>query len=805
MPYEAPPGYHAPLIRQVTSPINRKFFSPITGILSKKGNTIDYTVLEKTYRVKGMHCASCAAIITKKLSRTEGIEKVEVNLATEQAKVSFGEHDLSDSEINAIVGKFGYDLSSEESEKSGAGAPSSRMKGAGAGRAAFSEKQEQLHKQRRMVSISLPVATVVFVFMLWDIASAALPSIPHMPLSMEVFNGITMILAAIFIFRIGKPFLDGILLFIRHKAANMDTLIGIGTLSAFSYSSLITIFPSFSDLLGLPDHTYFDVAIVVIGFVHLGKYLEARSRLKTGEAIGKLVGLQAKSALLVRKGEEIEIPVEEVKKGNLLLVKPGAVIPVDGIIARGNSSIDESMVTGEPLPVDRKEGDPVIGGTINRQGAFSFTAMKVGSDTLLARIISMVEEAQGSKAPIQNIADRIASVFVPVVLVIAALTLIAWLTLGTAFLGFPAALTYAIMSFVGVLVIACPCALGLATPTAIIVGIGKGAEYGMLIRNAESLERLSSVDTVVFDKTGTITRGLPEVTDKGSLDGSTTPAEILQIAAAVERYSEHPLAGAIVNAAKAGEAALPEITAFEAMEGIGVRGTIGELHVTVRKPEEEESGLPAVQALLRQGKTVIVVEKGNTAAGFIALSDTIKSGAKEAVDELRKKGIRVIMLTGDNPSAAGYIASQAGIDEVIAGVLPGEKAEKIAALQKEGRTVAMAGDGINDAPALARADVGIAMATGTDIAMESAGITLLKGDIRKISQAITLSKATMRVIRQNLFWAFIYNIIGIPLAAGVFYPLFGIFLNPVFSGIAMAGSSVSVVSNSLRLKAKKLR
>ncbi|MCF8383418.1 MAG: cadmium-translocating P-type ATPase [Chlorobium sp.] len=760
---------------------------------------------EKTYRVKGMHCASCAAIITNKLSRTEGIEKVEVNLATEQAKVSFREHELSDSEINAIVGKFGYELTSGEAGDTGSGGRSHQPKGPGTGPSAFSEKQEQLKQQQRLVRFSLPAAMVVFVFMMWDIASAALHGVPHMPLSMEVFNGITMILAAIFIFRIGKPFLDGILLFIRHKAANMDTLIGIGTLSAFTYSSLITIFPSLRELLGLPDHTYFDVSIVVIGFVHLGKYLEARSRLKTGEAIGKLVGLQAKSALLLRKGEEIEIPVEEVRKGNLLLVRPGAVIPVDGIIAGGSSSIDESMVTGEPLPVDRKEGDPVIGGTINRQGSFSFTAMKVGSDTLLAKIISMVEEAQGSKAPIQNIADRIAAIFVPAVLLIAALTLIAWLTIGTALLGFSAALSYAIMSFVGVLVIACPCALGLATPTAIIVGIGKGAEYGMLIRNAESLERLSSVDTVVFDKTGTITRGLPEVTDKGSLDGSSSPAELLLLAAAVERYSEHPLAGAIVEAARAGGAVLPEITAFEAMEGIGVRATLGELRVTVRKPEAQETALPSVQLLLQQGKTVVVIEKGSTVAGYIALSDTIKEGAKEAVGELRKKGIRIIMLTGDNPSAAGYIASQAGIDEVIAGVLPAEKAEKIAALQKEGRTVAMAGDGINDAPALARADVGIAMATGTDIAMESAGITLLKGDIRKISQAITLSKATMRVIRQNLFWAFIYNIVGIPLAAGAFYPLFGIFLNPVFSGIAMAGSSVSVVSNSLRLKAKKLR
>ncbi|MBM3161976.1 MAG: cadmium-translocating P-type ATPase [Chlorobi bacterium] len=760
---------------------------------------------EKTYQVKGMHCASCASIITKKLSALEGVEKVEVNLATDEARVSFTGRNLSDSELNAIVGKLGYELSSENSGPGDAAAAGGSEKTAGGKKRMFSEKQEELARQRFLVSVSLPVAILVFVLMMWGIAAETFGNVPRMPLSMEILNGITMILAALFIFRIGKPFLNGIGIFLQHGAANMDTLIGIGTLSAFIYSSAITIFPSLGKSLNLPEHTYFDVTIVVIGFVHLGKYLEARSRLKTGEAIGRLAGLQAKSALLVRKGEEIEIPVEEVKKGNLLRVKPGAVIPVDGIIAKGSSSIDESMVTGEPLPVDRNEGDPVIGGTINRQGSFTITALRVGSETLLARIIAMVEDAQGSKAPIQNIADRIAAIFVPSVLFIALLTLVLWLSVGSALLGFQAALSFAIMGFVGILVIACPCALGLATPTAIIVGIGKGAENGMLIRNAESLERLASVDTVVFDKTGTITRGRPEVTDTGLLGSGTAPASVLELAAGVERYSEHPLAEAIVEAAGKQRLAPPELTAFEAMEGFGVRAMNGGQSVAVRKPSPAETSLPEVQALLQEGKTVVIVESGSTPVGFIALSDTIREGAIEAVRELEKKGIRIIMLTGDNPAAAGYIAGQVGIEEVIAGVLPGEKAEKIAALQKEGRTVAMAGDGINDAPALARADVGIAMATGTDIAMESSGITLLKGDIRKVSQAVTLSRATTRVIRQNLFWAFIYNIIGIPLAAGALYPLFGIFLNPVFSGIAMAGSSVSVVSNSLRLKAKKLR
>ncbi len=598
--------------------------------------------------------------------------------------------------------------------------------------------------------------------------------------------------------------MHGIVMFIQSGAASMDTLIGIGTLTAYLYSAVITLIPSVRQLLQIPDYTYFDVTIVVIGFVLLGKYLEARSKMKTGEAIEKLIGLQAKSALVLRSGKEIEIPAEQVRKGDLVIVKPGEKIPVDGTISEGYSSIDESMVSGEPVPVDRKAGDPVIGGTINKQGSFTFMASNVGSDTVLARIIRMVEEAQGSKAPIQNIADRISGIFVPVVLVLAAATFVIWLTVGSSLLGFSVALSYAISGMVGILVIACPCALGLATPTAIIVGIGKGAEYGILIRNAESLEKLSSVDTVVFDKTGTITIGTPMVTDILPLDPEIDRASILQIAASVEKRSEHPLAQSIVEAAQREKLTLSDITAFEALEGMGVSAIVNSAPVTVRKPATVEKNMPEVIRLQDEGKTVVMIERNGKVEGLIALSDTVKEHAKNAIASLHRKGIRVIMLTGDNRSAANYIAAQVGIDEVISEVLPKEKAAKIRELQEKGKTVAMAGDGINDAPALAQADVGIAMATGTDIAMESAGITLLKGDINKVSQAITLSRSTMRVIRQNLFWAFIYNIIGIPLAAGALYPFWGIFLNPVFSGLAMAGSSVSVVSNSLRLKAKKL-
>ncbi len=751
----------------------------------------------ETYSIKGMHCASCAAIITKKLSKVEGISEVNVNLATETAKLEFDGNTLTPEALNEVINKYGYSLELE--------GPPQRVTGAASDAAGKREERErELRAQLRKVQLALPVALVVFFLMMWDIGSMAFNLIPHLPISMELMNIIFMALSTLMLFRSGAPFLHGIVMFLRNGAASMDTLIGIGTLAAYLYSAVITLIPSAKEFLHAPDSTYFDVTIVVIGFVLLGKYLEARSKMKTGEAIEKLIDLQAKSALVQRGGVEIEIPVGEVRKGEIVIVKPGEKLPVDGTIISGYSSIDESMVTGEPIPVDKKRGDKVIGGTINRQGSFTFSASNVGSDTVLARIIRMVEEAQGSKAPIQQIADRVAALFVPVVLVVAALTFVIWLTVGSSYLGFSVALSYAIMGLVGTLVIACPCALGLATPTAIIVGIGKGAEYGILIRNAESLEKLSSIDTVVFDKTGTITTGKPQVSDIISFDTERSLTSLLQLAATIEKRSEHPLAEAIVEAAVKQGLTLAEITNFRALEGIGVSAMMGSTPVTIRKPDKREKAIPELKKLQGEGKTVVVIEENDITTGLIALSDTVREEAKEAVLALHRKGIKVIMLTGDNLMAANYMARQVGIDEVIAEVLPQEKANKIRELQSQGRKVVMAGDGINDAPALAQADVGIAMATGTDIAIESAGITLLKGDINKVAQAITLSRATMRVIRQNLFWAFIYNIIGIPLAAGALFPLWGIFLNPVFSGFAMAGSSVSVVSNSLRLKRKRL-
>ncbi len=749
------------------------------------------------YNVKGMHCASCSAIVTKKLSKVEGISGVNVNLATEKATLECDGNGPTPEALNELLNKYGYFLELEPPPV----AMQSTVTDATSKRA---EKEQELHDQLRHVQFALPVALVVFLLMMWDIGSMVFHALPHLPISMERLNILLLLVSTWTVFRTGKPFLHGIVMFFRSGAASMDTLIGIGTVTAWFYSALITLVPPVKAFLQAPDSTYFDVTIVVIGFVLLGKYLEARSKMKTGEAIEKLINLQAKTALVKRGGKEIKIPVEEVKRGDLVIVKPGEKLPVDGIITAGTSSIDESMVTGESIPVDKKAGDQVIGGTINKQGSFTFTASNVGPQSVLARIIRMVEEAQGSKAPIQQIADQVAGIFVPVVLALAALTFLIWLTVGSSYLGFSAALSYAIMGLVGILVIACPCALGLATPTAIIVGIGKGAEYGILIRNAESLEKLSSVDTIVFDKTGTITTGKPEVTDIISLDKASNINSLLQLAATIENRSEHPLAKAIVDAAKKQGLTPGEITDFRALEGVGVSALIDDRPVSIRKPAHHEKMIPELARLEREGKTVVLIEEKSIGIGLIALSDTVKKEAKEAVAALHRKGLKVIMLTGDNPLAARFMAEQVGIDEVIAEVLPHEKALKIRELQAQGRKVVMTGDGINDAPALAQADVGIAMATGTDVAIESAGITLLKGDLNKVAQAITLSRATMRVIRQNLFWAFIYNIIGIPLAAGALFPLWGIFLNPVFSGLAMAGSSVSVVSNSLRLKRKRL-
>ncbi|MEI8067894.1 MAG: heavy metal translocating P-type ATPase [Candidatus Shapirobacteria bacterium] len=714
---------------------------------------------KETFKISGMHCASCANIIENRLKKTDGVESVSVNFATEKAKIVYDQKKSSINKMNGIISELGYSLNSDSETKK--------------------DQTFSLNK----VKFVFPISLTIFLIMLWIILNKSFAFIPAFPIAENVLNLICFGLATIILFWIGRPFLKGILNFIKFRVANMDTLIGIGTLTAYLYSTVAII-------LNLSAQTYFDVVIVVIGFISLGKYLEANSKEKTGETIKKLLGLQAKTALVLRKGKELEISIDQVLIGDVIIVKPGTKIPVDGIIIKGFSSIDESMISGEPLPVDKKVGDQVIGATINKQGSFQFRATKIGGQTLLSQIVKIVEEAQGSKAPIQALADKISAVFVPIVLVIATLAFLLWFFVG-------GNLSLALLAFVGVLVIACPCALGLATPTAIIVGVGKGAENGILIKNAESLEKLAKVDVVVMDKTGTITKGEPQVTDIVSLNKNYDKKEILKYAASVEKLSEHPLAKTIVIESEKVGVKVLDCKEFLAKEGIGVSGIVNGELVSIKKLEGNDE-------LINQGKTVVAVEIEGKMVGKIAMSDTIKTEAIEAVKKIQQQGIKVIMLTGDNQKSAEFIAKQVGIDEVIAGVLPQEKALKIKELQNLGQRVAMVGDGINDAPALVQAEVGIAMSNGTDIAIESAGITLLHGDIQKISQTIKLAKLTMQTVKQNLFWAFIYNIIGIPVAAGLLYPFFGIVLNPIFAGLAMSFSSVSVVSNSLRLKWKRL-
>lgn len=757
-----------------------------------------------------MHCASCSAIISDRLTKLDGIKTVDVNFATEKAKIDFDGEKVNPDLMNSEIEKLGYTIESNEGDSS---LSSDTVMNMDMSNMDHSEhlglhsskeiKEKELAEQKNKVWFVMPLALIIFVFMMWDIFDNIFLSIPDIPISMGVANSVLLIFATVVMFWVGKPFVLGVVRFIKYRVANMDTLIGIGTLTAYIYSAGIVLFPQFQKLIQAPNVTYFDVVIVVIGFVTFGKYLETKSKQKTGEAIEKLLNLQAKTALVMRNGVETEIFVDDVVLGDMIIVKPGGKIPVDGKIIEGNTSIDESMITGESIPSDKVVGDIVIGATINKQGSIKFEATKIGGETMLSNIIKMVEEAQGSKAPIAAMADRISSVFVPIVLVIAFTSLLVWIFVGGMFMSQATAISYGILSFVGVLVIACPCALGLATPTAIIVGVGKGAEYGILVKGAENLEFLSKVDTIVFDKTGTITKGKPEVTNVITLDNLYSEDEIIKIAGSVEKMSEHPLAEAIAKEVELRKLSYELVSNFVSLEGVGVKAEVLNKNVYIHKPERGDKDENIV-TLQEEGKTVVVIEIDNKVVGLIALSDTLKDEAITSIEKLNKMGLEVIMLTGDNRIAAEYIAKQANIDTVIAEVLPNEKAGKIKELQSRGKIVAMVGDGINDAPALVQANVGIAMATGTDIAIESAGITLLHGDIRKISQAVMLSKATMRTVKQNLFWAFIYNAIGIPIAAGLLYPIWGIFLNPIFAGLAMAFSSVSVVSNSLRLKVKKL-
>ncbi|MDO8569435.1 MAG: heavy metal translocating P-type ATPase [bacterium] len=775
------------------------------------------------YKVKGMHCASCAGIIEKTFKKIEGVQSVEVNYGTETAKVKFDESKTNPHALSEKIEKFGYSLVIPTASEMGMSADEHAIH-LGLNQSK-KEKLEEVAAMRSKVISAIPLTIISIFIMSWDILAPYNVVLTMSDTMKEFFHHLLPIMATYMLFVVGKPYLFGFYRFLRYGKANMDTLIGIGTVAAFLYSFVVTAFEDFLKSFINVEDTYYDVTIIVIAFIALGKYLEARSKIKTGDAIEKLLNLQAKTALVIRGEKEIEISVNDVVHGDIIIIKPGARIPVDGVITEGSSFVDESMVTGEPMPVQKKIGDNIVSGTLNTSGSFTFKATKVGSETLLAQIIKMVEEAQGSKAPIQALADKISSIFVPTTLVIAFLTLGAWLLIGTSTLGFSQALSFGLVSFVGVLVIACPCALGLATPTAIIVGVGKGAKEGILIKDAATLEKLHKVDTVIVDKTGTITIGKPTLVDIQNLSNLKND-ELVSILASLEKKSEHPIAHAIVNyvedlnepealraewpvRAREKNIKIEDVSNFEGIQGKGLKGLIDSTeyfagNAKLIKDLGVAFDASKIDQFTAQGKTPVILATKEKVLGFVMVADEIKVESKQAVVDLHKLGIKVVMLTGDDEKAAKYMASLVGIDDVVAHVLPQDKLAKIKELQSQGRVVAMAGDGVNDAPALAQADVGIAMGTGTDVAIESAGITLLGGDISKLVKAIKLSKMTMRGIKQNLFWAFIYNIVGIPLAAGVFYPIFGWLLSPVFAGFAMAMSSVSVVSNSLRIKTKKL-
>ena len=693
----------------------------------------------KRYSVSGMHCASCASIIKRKLIKLPGIESAEVNLATETAEITTSK-DIPLTTLNTAISQLGYELRDSSSRSKSRDLDSSTMVGM--------TKLAELASLKLKTLLTLPFSIIIFVAMIWSLFFP-------LPISMMVFNSISFILATPILFWVGQPYLQGVIRFIRYHVANMDTLVGIGTSVAYIYSVIL-----------------------------FGKYLEARSKLKTGDAIHKLLGLSAKTAQVVRSGKELEIPVEQVILGDIIIVKPGVKVPVDGVIIKGYSSVDQSMLTGESLPVDKTVNDTVIGGTINKQGVFRFRATVVGDSTMLSQIIKMVENAQGSHAPIEKLTDRISAIFVPSVLVISVLTFMVWTLLGNPLLG--------LISFVGILVIACPCALGLATPTAIIVGVGRAAQNGILIKNAESLEKLCSVDYVVLDKTGTLTKGEPVVThivpDKSDF----------QIIASLEQSSEHPLALAIVQKAKDDGVKLQGVTDFKTIPGQGLQGKIGRTLYFAGNTKLIESlslklDTTIIDGFAQTGATPIILATQKKIIMYLGISDTPKDESIQVIKDLHKLGIKVAMLTGDHKLTAQHIGKFVGIDKVISEVMPGDKAEEVKKLQVEGYKVAMVGDGVNDAPALATADVGIAMGTGTDVAIESAGLTFLGGNLEKLPQAIRLSHLTFRVIKQNLFWAFAYNVIGIPIAAMAI-------LNPGIAGAAMAFSSVSVVANSLRLR-----
>jgi Cu+-exporting ATPase len=713
--------------------------------------------------VEGMHCASCSTLITRALKKTPGVVSVNVNYASRKARVEYDESQTDEKKLVALITSKGY--------------PS---------KIGTDPDTERLVREKEIASLKFfLVFSAVFAI------PALLVGMVFMDLPYRML--ILFLLATPVQFIAGKSFYLGAWSALKNRTASMDTLIAVGTSAAYGYSV--------AAMLGLVQEQYFETAAVLITLVILGKYLEAIAKGRTSEAIRQLMGLTPKVATVIRDGRELEIPVGDVTVGDLVLVKPGEKIPVDGVVTEGGSAVDESMITGESIPVEKTKGSGVIGGTINKHGVIRFMATKVGGDTVLSQIVRLVEDAQGSKADIQRFADKVSGIFVPVVICLAIVTFLAWFfVLGQPF-------SFSLMVAVAVLVVACPCSLGLATPTAIMVGTGIGAQRGILIKNAESLEMMHNINAVVFDKTGTITEGKPKVTNFLTAETESERGLLIGYAYAVERNSEHPLAEAIVDYAKRENATHEEVTDFSAIPGFGVSATVGGKSVYLGKPEKESPGADiaaAIGHLQEEGKTVMVLKVDGVLRGIIAVADTIKPTSAQAVADLRTLGIETWMITGDNEQTARAIAKTAGITNVFAGVLPQDKAAYVKKLQETGLKVVMVGDGINDAPALAQADIGIAMGSGTDVAMEAGTVVLMRSDPQDVARAIRLGRKTIGKIKQNMVWALVYNVIGIPIAAGVLYPAFGILLSPMIAGGAMAMSSVSVVTNALTLRWAKL-
>jgi len=746
--------------------------------------------LEKiTLPIQGMTCASCVNKVEKALSSLKGVVHAGVNFGTEGASVEYIPEVVAIRDLKKAVQDAGYQVLEVKVEDS-----TLREEDIVEKEKVAREGELSRLKWKFVVGVILliPILILMYGTSLFE---------KWFGLSRSINFFLQFLLATPVQFWAGWQFYVGFWKTTKHKTSDMNTLIAVGTSAAYLYSLIATFLPHLFMAKGLMADVYFDTSAAIIVLILLGRFLEARAKGRTSEAIKKLIGLQPKTARIIRNGSEIDIPIEEVMLGDIVVVRPGEKIPVDGIVREGYSSVNESMVTGESIPVEKKIGDTVIGATINKTGTFRFEAIKVGKDTVLAQIIRLVQEAQGSKPPIARMVDVITSYFVPIVILIAIITFIVWYLLGP-----HPALTYAFLNFVAVLIIACPCALGLATPTSIIVGTGKGAENGILIRGAEALETAHQLNIIVLDKTGTLTKGEPSVTDVIE-SGKFTKKDILLLAASAEKGSEHPLGEAIVKKAKEEDLNLLDPKNFQAIAGQGVEVTIDSRRIllgNLRLMKERNVALDGLSGkaehLSNEGKTPIFLAIDGEVTGIIAVADTLKENSKEAVEAFHRMGLEVVMLTGDNRRTAKAIARQIGIDRVLAEVLPETKAEEIKRLQTEGKKVGMVGDGINDAPALAQADVGIAIGTGTDVAMESSDITLIGGDLRGVVTAIALSKATIRNIRQNLFWAFAYNTILIPVAAGILFPFFGILLNPIFAAGAMAFSSVTVVSNALRLR-----